>query len=749
MTLRASRVLLGVLFVSLALSGAVSGCGGDDVAPPPPDGDAGDGDGGDAGSTDAAIDGGDVDANVCTDGDGDGYFAASCGGDDCDDDDSNRYPGNAEVCDSVDNDCNGSIDEDVCVPCAAGYTGVDDACTDVDECATGTDDCDRDPAACVNTLGSFVCTCPGDFAPSATDGRGANGCLLSDPSLSSLVPSAGALSPAFAGGTTTYTLALPPGATTITFTPTVAYPTHATITLDGVTVDSGAASAPISLLGFAPRPVLVTVTTESGATRTSTVVVGRSSVYVKASNAWGDDEFGWSVSLSSDGARLAVGAYYQDSSATGVGGDDIDNTATDSGAVYVFSWTGTTWAQEAYVKASNTGVGDRFGSSVSLSSDGTRLAVGATREASSATGGGGNQADNTAGESGAVYLFSRTGTTWAQEAYVKASNTGDGDQFGYSVSLSSDGTRLAVGAPYEDSSATGIDGDQADDTAAYSGAVYVFWRTGTAWTQEAYIKASNAGAHDSFGYSVSLSSDGTRLAASAPYEDSSATGIGGDQTDDAAPYGGAVYLFSRVDATWTQEAYVKASNAEASDYFGSAVSLSGDGTRLAVGAIGEASSATGFDGDQADNSTYGSGAAYVFSHVGTTWVQEAYVKASNTGYDNFGYSVSLSSDGTRLAVGALCEASSATGIGGDQADDSAASSGAVYLLSRAGATWTQEAYVKASNTGARDYFSWSVSLSSDGTRLAVGAIGESSSARGIDGSQDDDGAWQSGAVYVY
>jgi hypothetical protein len=125
--------------------------------------------------------------------------------------------------------------------------------------------------------------------------------------------------------------------------------------------------------------------------------------------------------------------------------------------------------QEAYIKASDTETGDYFGYSVSLSGD--TLAVGAVNECSSATGIDGNQADNSASSSGAVYVFTRSGDTWVQQAYIKGSNTETWDYFGYSVSLSGD--TLAVGAPQESSSATGIDGDQADNSAPESGAVYV------------------------------------------------------------------------------------------------------------------------------------------------------------------------------------------------------------------------------------------------------------------------------------
>ena len=125
-----------------------------------------------------------------------------------------------------------------------------------------------------------------------------------------------------------------------------------------------------------------------------------------------------------------------------------------------------------YFKASNTG--GLFGHSVALSGDGNTLAVGTNLEDSNATGVNGNQADNSASDSGAVYVFTRSGSSWSQQAYVKASNTEANDNFGISVALSADGNTLAVGAYGEDSNATGINGNQADNSASSSGAVYVY-----------------------------------------------------------------------------------------------------------------------------------------------------------------------------------------------------------------------------------------------------------------------------------
>ena len=161
-------------------------------------------------------------------------------------------------------------------------------------------------------------------------------------------------------------------------------------------------------------------------------------------------------------------------SAISVGSDQANNAANNSGAVYVFVRNGAIWSQQTYIKASNTDSGDSFGFKLALSGDGETLAVGARLEDSNATGIGGDQIYNATGQSGAVYLFVRSGATWSQQAYIKASNTDGNDFFGGSVALSSNGDILAVGAQNESSNATGISGDQANNAASASGAVYLF-----------------------------------------------------------------------------------------------------------------------------------------------------------------------------------------------------------------------------------------------------------------------------------
>ena len=409
--------------------------------------------------------------------------------------------------------------------------------------------------------------------------------------------------------------------------------------------------------------------------------------YVKASNtdsnSFFGNQFGYSIALA--GNTLAVGALNEASDATGINGMQDNTNAEGSGAVYVFTRSGSTWSQQAYIKASNTGVNDNFGSSIALS--GNTLAVGAPLEESNAvgvnaalTGGTGTQADNSSTTSGAVYVFTRSGSTWSQQAYIKASNTGSGDRFGSSIALSGD--TLAVGAIFEGSNATGVNptgtggaNPQADNSKIASGAVYVFTRSrSSVWSQQAYIKASNTGRDDRFGSSTALS--GSTLAVGATNEESSATGVNGNQSDNSTLLGGAVYVFTRTGSTWNREAYIKASNTDYADAFGYSVALSG--STLAVGALNERSSAAGVNGNQDDNSKPDSGAVYLFTRAGSAWSQKAYIKASNTGRnDKFGYSIALS--GNTLAIGAIQEAGGTKGINGNQADNSTQKAGAVYV----------------------------------------------------------------------
>jgi hypothetical protein len=451
-----------------------------------------------------------------------------------------------------------------------------------------------------------------------------------------------------------------------------------------------------------------------------------------------------------------------------------------------------------YVKASNTGAGDAFGVSVAI--EGDTLVLGAPAEDSASTGVGGSQSDNTAAQAGAVYVYHKLPRIgWVLEAYMKASNAGAGDQFGKSVAISGD--TIVVGAPSEASNATGVGGNQSNNTALGAGAAYVFRRNAqNVWSQEAYLKGATTVAGDKLGTSVAIAGNtvavgaphaagdtglayvyartgtswspagtlaapqpdpgdlfgvsvavaplGDRVAIGAPGEASSATDVDGDQTDDTANDAGAAYVFAKAGSTWQIEGFLKAFNGQPGFELGTSVAMNED--IVAVGAPEEDGSGTGVD-DLGGGGLPGAGAVYVFTRDLTTWEIYHYVKATNTdAFDAFGSSVALSGD--VLAVGAPGEASSAIGVGGDGANNSLPGAGAAYVY--LGAKFPPDflepqGYVKASNSGSNDLFGTSVALAPDGT-LAVGAPGEASNAVGFGaGNQADNSASGAGATYLF
>jgi hypothetical protein len=317
------------------------------------------------------------------------------------------------------------------------------------------------------------------------------------------------------------------------------------------------------------------------------------------------------------------------------------------------------------------------------------------------------------------------------------------------MALSGDGNTLAVGALSEDGGSSGINGNQSDNSAQSAGAVYVFTRVGAAWTQHAYVKSANIDAGDMFGYAVSLDADGDILAVGAFDEDGSARGVNG-RVDNTNNGSGAAYIFTRTGRAWSQQAYIKPSNGEPQDAFGVHVALDDDGDTLLVGSLDEDCSAAGVNpqGCGSDwKEDVSIGAAYVFVRSGATWTEQAFIKASNTGFNDwFGSRVALSGDGNTAAVGASLEDGNATGINGRQDNDSAGEAGAVYLFSRTGTTWGQQAYIKGSNTRAFDEFGSSIALDRTGRMLAVAALGEDGAS---ERTPSDTSLSDSGAVYIF
>jgi len=458
--------------------------------------------------------------------------------------------------------------------------------------------------------------------------------------------------------------------------------------------------------------------------------------YIKPFNTDPGDQFGFRMDLS--GNVLVVGAALEDSDGLGPDGNPTNNTIVNSGAVYVFRRTSNGWVQEGFLKASNAGVGDRFGFDVGV--DGDLIAVGANDEDGSGTGVN-PASNNSASNAGAVYLFERINGEWVETNYLKASNTQANDIFGNAVDVSN--RTVVVGAFGEDSGSNGVNVPP-DNSASAAGAVYVFVENNGVWEQEAFIKASNSGVQDQFGDVVSISGD--LIIAGALMEDSSSPVINGSQgnagNSTTGDYG-AAYIFQRVNGEWSQQAYLKAPNAGAGDHFGSSVSISGN--LAVVGARFEDSVSTGVNGELFNNSATNSGSAYVFRRNNAgAWFFHSYLKASNTGSaDKFGFDVEISDE--FIVVGAHLEDSAELGL--TSGDDDLSNAGAAYVYRVLGDDVELVSTLKGSVPGNGDEFGVQVSIS--GTGVAVAAHLEDSISRQVNGDASNNSAPDAGAVYFF
>lgn len=481
--------------------------------------------------------------------------------------------------------------------------------------------------------------------------------------------------------------------------------------------------------------------------------------YFKATHPRVSAAFGSSVAISADGTTLAVGSPGEDSSATGVNNSNpgpADTNADSSGAVFVFVRSGAgVWTQQAYIKPHMTAANMRFGESISLSSDGNRLAVGAKGESSGAA------------SSGAVYTFERNGGSWIQSpssVSIKASNIMAQASFGSAVALSGDGLLLAVAAFNESATDTGVstgNGGASTGTTVFNGAVYVYARSGADWVKTHYIKPSIMQTGARFGWSIALSGtsgDGAVLAVGSIGDPSSATGVSASMSSDtSAASSGATFLFEKSGGGWNQVAYVKASNTRPNARFGSSLALSADGKTLAVGSELETSGATGVNATSPgpeDTTAGGSGAAYVFTRTAGGWSQTAYVKASNTRSNAaFGRSIDLSLDGKSLIVGSTAETSAASGVNNTtpgQGDTSVANSGAAYVYALVNGAWSQTAYLKSfTSTTYSSNFGAGVAITNGAATVAVGGSTEPTTNAGINQSGGATSAGGSGAAFTF
>lgn len=537
-------------------------------------------------------------------------------------------------------------------------------------------------------------------------------CLWSETFLDDLSIDVAPLEPAFDPTRGWYVVRAPLSAGTATVVATAPPGATVGIAIDGTVVASGAPSAPIDL-PLGTTTISIRVTAESGSVRTYGLSVTRGATridFLKGSRSLGSDAVGSVVAL--DGDTLVVGA--PGDRARDASGVPVSFTDYEVGAVYVFRWNGTVWMEEAYLKAFNADARDQFGASVAVSGD--LILVGAPGEDSAERGAGGLGTDDSAESAGAAYVYRRSGSTWALEAYLKASNTASRAGFGASVAISSDAA--VVGSPSEASAATGVDGDSADTTAARAGAAYVFRRTGGLWAQESYLKASNTDAWDQFGHAVAI--DGATIAVGAIGESSDSVGVNGDEASDAASRAGAVYVFERRGALWSQAAYVKASDAATDALFGASVAL--DGGTLVVGS--PAATRAGLTWDRP-------GAAYVFSLEAAGWRESARLRASVPDHeDEFGRSVDV--DGDWIVVGAPREDGGGRGVPTDPSTNALRESGATYLYALSGAGWVERGYLRSIHAAVSDDGGRSVAVSGDW--IAAGVPGDDRSILGGGGS---------------
>ena len=249
-------------------------------------------------------------------------------------------------------------------------------------------------------------------------------------------------------------------------------------------------------------------------------------------------------------------------------------------------------AEEVKLTASDGAEHDHFGHSVSISGD--YAIAGALYD------------DDDGDNSGSAYIYVHEGSSWSQQAKLTASDGAAGDDFGCSVSISGDYALVSA--------------QQDDDNGDQSGSAYIFHRSGSSWTQQAKLLASDAEEHDYFGHSVSISGDYALV--SARYD------------GDAGRYSGSAYIFEKPPGGWsnmTETAKLTASDAAEEDQFGYSVSISGDYALVGV------------SGD--DDNGFGSGSAYAFLRSGTSWSQTDKQTASDgAANDQFGLSVSISGD---------------------------------------------------------------------------------------------------------
>ncbi len=272
-----------------------------------------------------------------------------------------------------------------------------------------------------------------------------------------------------------------------------------------------------------------------------------------------------------------------------IGTAPLDISGAKMGAVYIFVRDGSTWIQQAKLEATDGSFAIRFGTSVDL--DGANLIIGS------------HQDRDQGSQAGAAYIFSRNGSTWAEQVKLLPSDVTTDDRYGFDVAV--DGDQALVGS-YRD-----------DPSGFNSGSVYAYEWDGVNWNQTQKFTASDGAAEDWFGRELDLSGSTALIAA-----------MGDDDFGDRA---GAAYIFEQINGVWTEQQKLYANDADVLDRFAGDVRL--EGGSAIIGAFLD------------DDGGVDAGSAYVFSNEGNTWVQAAKLIASDALAGDFlGFRVDLDND---------------------------------------------------------------------------------------------------------
>ncbi len=370
-------------------------------------------------------------------------------------------------------------------------------------------------------------------------------------------------------------------------------------------------------------------------------------LFTRRSGGWS-----WAQKLPFEGRSAPMPAFASNGTLlVGLPGSDAD--LPDAGLVQFFVPTPRGWAVVDTWRPPDPTERGYFGGAVGLSADGSVAVVG----------------EPGVFTPGRFHVYRRSGGVWSLQQSVAPVYPMAGSGFAGQAKLSADGNTVVVGARHERS---GSPGDASDTSQPNAGAAFVYGfdvDRGT-WRLRAYLKAPTPTADDWFGSATAVSGDG-------------GTVVVGERFRDEAgwPSAGKVYVFRRGAEGYALAQTITSPRVHDRRHFGGhALALTPDGTTLAIGEIGDTSTGVGAGADPTQANRSWAGAAHVYRLEGGRFVHAQYLKASNTGQgDLFGWSVGLTNDAGTVAVGAPAEGSGSTGIGGNQADNSAVHRGAVYL----------------------------------------------------------------------